>query len=184
MDGAPRGWLYNGAFYEDDAGGTISAAGLQGLVASEGPITYTCAPPGSGQRMGLDRDLDLVLDGTDNCDEIDDPDQLDTDGDLAGNLCDADDDDDGLADDVETNTGEFVSPQNTGTNPLLADSDLDGFDDGVEVLAGTDPNDAQSTPTVPPVPILDAAGLALLGVVLAGAGLRVSWRRLARESHH
>jgi hypothetical protein len=26
-------------------------------------LTYTCTPPGSGQRIGIDRDLDGVLDG-------------------------------------------------------------------------------------------------------------------------
>jgi hypothetical protein len=30
-------------------------------------ITYLCAPPGSGQRIGVDRDKDSVLNGADNC---------------------------------------------------------------------------------------------------------------------
>jgi len=37
---------------------------LRELVAlSGGSLTYTCAPPGSGERMGIDRDLDGTLDG-------------------------------------------------------------------------------------------------------------------------
>ncbi len=32
-------------------------------VASGAALTYTCAPPGSGERIGIDRDLDGVLDG-------------------------------------------------------------------------------------------------------------------------
>jgi DNA-binding beta-propeller fold protein YncE len=37
---------------------------LRQLVASSsGVLTYTCVPPGSGQRIGLDRDLDGHLDG-------------------------------------------------------------------------------------------------------------------------
>ncbi|WP_163989054.1 YncE family protein [Pyxidicoccus caerfyrddinensis] len=35
----------------------------QGIVQANGVLTYTCTPPGSGQRIGIDRDLDGVLDG-------------------------------------------------------------------------------------------------------------------------
>ncbi len=35
----------------------------QHLSTSGGALTYTCAPPGSGQRIGIDRDLDGFLDG-------------------------------------------------------------------------------------------------------------------------
>jgi hypothetical protein len=31
-----------------------------------GEITYTCVPPGSGGRIGLDRDSDGILDGNDH----------------------------------------------------------------------------------------------------------------------
>ena len=44
-------------------------------------------------------------------------------------LADADTDGDGLDDSVETDTGIYLSPTNTGTNPLLADSDRDGAGD-------------------------------------------------------
>jgi hypothetical protein len=33
------------------------------VVAGGGVLTYTCTPPGSGQRIGIDRDLDGALDG-------------------------------------------------------------------------------------------------------------------------
>ena len=49
---------------------------------------------------------------------------------------DPDSDGDGLDDVVETNLGSYLSPSNTGTDPLLADSDGDGVDDGVEVDDG------------------------------------------------
>ena len=42
-------------------------------------------------------------------------------------------DGDSLLDDYETGTGLFVSAFDTGTNPLLADSDGDLFDDDVEI---------------------------------------------------
>jgi beta-glucanase (GH16 family) len=48
-------------------------------------------------------------------------------------------DGDGLPDDDETNTGTYVSPTNTGTDPDVPDTDGDGFPDGAEVLNGTNP---------------------------------------------
>ena len=53
----------------------------------------------------------------------------------------SDEDGDGLFDIVETDTGVYVSPTDTGTDPFDSDSDDDGFNDGWEVDAGTDPND-------------------------------------------
>ena len=44
-----------------------------------------------------------------------------------------DSDGDGLRDGVETNTGTWVSASNTGTNPLVADTDGDTLSDGFEV---------------------------------------------------
>jgi len=60
-------------------------------------------------------------------------DNSDTDGDGIPDSIDTDDDNDGLLDTVETNTGTYVSPTNTGTNPLIADTDSDGASDGEEV---------------------------------------------------
>ena len=51
-----------------------------------------------------------------------------------------DSDGDGLDDSVETNTGVYVSPSDTGTNSQLLDSSGDGFTDGEMVSAGYDPN--------------------------------------------
>ena len=66
-------------------------------------------------------------------------------------------DQDGLPNGVETNTGVFVDPDNTGSDPASADTDGDGFDDGLEVALGSDPNNPMSVPTAPglaPVPAL------------------------------
>ena len=71
---------------------------------------------------------------------------LDPDGDGVSNLDefkrgskpnDDDSDDDGLKDNVETNTGTFVSNDDRGTNPSAKDSDADGLDDNVETNTGT-----------------------------------------------
>ena len=50
-----------------------------------------------------------------------------------------DSDGDGLQDAVETNTGVFLDPANTGTDPLDPDTDDDGLEDGLEVTNGFDP---------------------------------------------
>jgi len=62
-----RGYLYQapGLFRSDrrqDA--LLTDAQLRALAfANKGEITYTCVPPGSGRRIGIDRDEDGVLDG-------------------------------------------------------------------------------------------------------------------------
>ena len=58
----------------------------------------------------------------------------------------ADDDNDGLANSVETNTGTYNSPSDTGTDPNDDDTDNDSFLDGVEVTFGTNPNDINDFP--------------------------------------
>ena len=173
VGGVARGWkrLSSGLF-QDDLGATIDDASLRGLATTQGPLTYTCAPPGSGTRMGIDRDEDTVLDGLDNCPAADNLDQLDTDGDLAGNVCDADDDGDGLLDAVETDTGIFVGPGDTGTDPLLADTDGDGLRRRRRGRRGQDPNDPDSIPSAASIPALPLPGIALLAAALGAVSRR------------
>ncbi len=57
-----------------------------------------------------------------------------------------DTDGDGLSDGAETHTGIYINRANTGSDPLLVNSDTDGFPDGEEVARGSDPNDSDSTP--------------------------------------
>ncbi|HBU28240.1 TPA: hypothetical protein DEB00_03970, partial [Candidatus Uhrbacteria bacterium] len=57
-----------------------------------------------------DQDMDGVLDTQDNCQNASNTDQRDTDGDGVGDVCDIDDDNDGVTDEVETQT--------LGTDPL------------------------------------------------------------------
>jgi hypothetical protein len=68
----------------------------------------------------------------------------DADGDGTPNATDPDDDNDGLLDTVETGTGVYVNPTNTGTDPYSVDSDGDGFWDGWEISISANPNDANS----------------------------------------
>jgi hypothetical protein len=60
----------------------------------------------------------------------------------------ADTDGDGLADGAETDTGVYVSLSNTGTDPLVKDSDGDSFNDLHELVRGTNPNSNASLPNL------------------------------------
>lgn len=97
---------------------------------------------------------------------------LDQDADGRQAFLDSDDDNDGLADAFETDTGVFASSTDTGTNPNDADSDDDGFVDGAEVVAGTDPNNGGSHPQIPSLPPPGAVALVFALLAAAARPLR------------
>jgi hypothetical protein len=91
IGGRTRGYVRrsNGLFEPDDGSGLLTDAQLRALAAApEQEVTYTCAPPGSGERMGVDRDLDGSFDGLDNCPAAANAGQVDADGDAVGDACD------------------------------------------------------------------------------------------------
>jgi hypothetical protein len=107
-----------------------------------------------------DSDGDGVTDSVDNCPNDANPEQENNDGDAQGDVCDDDDDNDGLTDTEEAAIG---------TNPFDADSDGDSISDYDETLfntvAGyqsgedTDPNQADTdddglNDNVDPIPLL------------------------------
>ena len=124
--------------------------------------------------VGPDTDNDTIPDDLDNCPQDANPDQLNTDGDGFGNVCDSDDDNDSMPDTYEQanaclnplvanatanpdgdeliNYAEMVVGTNPCTaNPELAlDSDSDGFKDGKERYMGTDQADACSDNSTDP----------------------------------
>ncbi len=67
QNGISRAWLYRPAtadYISDLAGGApLTKAALQSLITGGAVATLTGVPPGSGQRMALDRDADGVRDG-------------------------------------------------------------------------------------------------------------------------
>lgn len=82
----------------------------------------------------------------------------------------ADTDQDLLLDSVETNTGSFVSPSNTGTDPNNPDTDGDGVLDGIEVSLGSDPNNAFDFPAGLR---LSAPWITTAALLLAACGSRI-----------
>jgi DNA-binding beta-propeller fold protein YncE len=64
--GQARGWVYLGGnqFQPDRNSGTpLGRTALRNLAGTPGQeLTYTCVPPGSGTRIGVDRDEDGVFD--------------------------------------------------------------------------------------------------------------------------
>ncbi|MFK7895386.1 MAG: YncE family protein [Myxococcota bacterium] len=70
--GVEKGWVSTngGSYTPDDGSAPVTEAALRALANPLGQgltLTYTAVPPGSGPRMGIDRDLDSVLNGLDNC---------------------------------------------------------------------------------------------------------------------
>ncbi|HEY0554312.1 MAG TPA: hypothetical protein VGG20_08590, partial [Thermoanaerobaculia bacterium] len=66
IDGDEAGFLYvgSGSFLTDRRGRPpIADAALRSLAKEGRPVTYTCVPPGSGERVGVDRDGDGSWDG-------------------------------------------------------------------------------------------------------------------------
>jgi hypothetical protein len=83
LAGEARGWLYDDTtnlFVSDGNEAPISETVLRQQATTAGQErTYTCVPPGSGERIGLDRDEDGFFDrveidaGTDPADPLDFP---------------------------------------------------------------------------------------------------------------
>ena len=80
----------------------------------------------------VDSDSDSVGDNSDNCPNIANTEQLNTDGDLLGNMCDDDDDNDGLNDQYDA-------------FPLDASEQVDSDGDGVGNNGDIFPNDSSET---------------------------------------
>ena len=129
----------------DGFGESVAVSGDTVIVGAGGDDD-SGTDSGSAHIFSDDIDADGVTGTADNCTFIANTDQLDTDGDTSGNACDPDDDNDGLLDiEEDVNGNGIVDPGET--DPLNADTDGDGTDDGYEVRIGTDPLDSASFPS-------------------------------------
>lgn len=74
----------------------------------------------SGAQYLIDTDEDAIIDVADNCYQATNTNQLNNDMDAQGDVCDADDDNDGLTD---------IAEAGIGTDPFLYDTDNDRLND-------------------------------------------------------
>ena len=143
--GEARGWVYQPGstnFQSDRSAETHTDAELRTLAATAGnSLTYTCAPPGSGTRMGVDRDEDGVLDG-DERDMNTDPDNA---GSVPGACSDGiDNDGDGDIDGADAGCAGTLSPN--VENPQCddgVDNDGDGLVDGTDLACSGTADDTE-----------------------------------------
>jgi hypothetical protein len=65
--GREHGWTYSGGQFKPDTTGAavLSDSQIRALPTNggSGPLTFSCVPPGSGWRVGIDRDGDTFADG-------------------------------------------------------------------------------------------------------------------------
>ena len=140
--GVPRGWarLPDGRYQGDDAlEASIAETTLLALAQTAGQeLTFTAVPPGSGIRMGIDRDNDLVLDASDNCPMVANADQADSDNDGVGDACplacEGDFDNDGDVDGINAALfgADFGRLDCASGAPCEGDFDADGDVDGID----------------------------------------------------
>jgi len=137
-----------------------------GVIIGEPGLYYVVIDGPFGQeyeiqaQVDIDTDADGVVNDLDNCPQIPNADQINQDGDAAGDACDAfpldpsetsDRDSDGVGDnaDVFPDDGSEWGDNDSdgvGDNADL-DDDNDGFSDIDEIAAGTDPLSAAESPT-------------------------------------
>ncbi len=78
----------SGGILPDDGGAVVPVGVFRALADIPGQeLTYTCAPFGSGMRMGIDRDEDGRPNRADNCPAVPNPGQIDGNGNGVGDAC-------------------------------------------------------------------------------------------------
>ena len=121
---------------QDAVSGSIAISGNGEGCSSVAEILSDAGKDGSGE----DEDGDGVKDSVDNCPDIANPSQTDTDGDRIGDACDLDDDNDGLLDTEDDAPLDALQPANrvdtdldlivneSDNCPFIANSDQADFD--------------------------------------------------------
>ena len=96
-------------------GGTVSTTNLQ-LIRDW--VSNGAVKDDDARSTEPDTDGDTIADATDNCPNVSNSDQIDTDNDNSGDACDGDDDGDGVIDTEDTfplNATEWIDSDNDGT---------------------------------------------------------------------
>ncbi len=147
-----------------DCGGNCMPCGLGKACDSNSDcvIIAECVN-GTCVRKPEDTDNDGIIDEKDNCPNDPNFDQKDSDNDGVGDVCDDDNDNDGLLDSFELKYFDSISdvgpeddPDEDGltnleefnekTSPIMVDTDGDGYNDREEIINGFDPLDPTSHP--------------------------------------
>ncbi|MFK8020757.1 MAG: YncE family protein [Pseudomonadales bacterium] len=119
IDGTSRQWLRqddNHFTPDNEVLEPSTEQALRALATVPGQeLTYTAVPLGSGVRLALDRDRDSVLNGTDNCPSLPNPEQSDTDNNGVGNACQSATDRTVIGEAIDGETGSFFSSGGGGS---------------------------------------------------------------------
>ena len=175
--GDERGYLYDPVAnnYDPDRASepVLSQAALLALAATAGQeLTFTCAPPGSGTRMALDRDEDGVFD----TDEVDAGTQPDNPASFVG-ACNDGKDNDGDGQTDWPNDPGCRNPNWHIENPECSD----GYDNDNDGLADAADSNCIGKPYKKGEDIFSLCGL--LGIEpFAMLGLMHGYRRLRRRA--
>ena len=120
------------------------------LQTSDGIASYSEAINIYISDVNEDIDDDGILNTVDNCPTIANPDQKDTDGDLIGDVCDTDDDNDGYEDSIDTfplDSSEWTDTDSDGIGDNAdSDDDNDSWSDDKELECNNDPLDSTDFP--------------------------------------
>jgi hypothetical protein len=169
---------------DDDRDGQGDGCSASAAHDGSGPAD----PSGHALSASLDTDGDTHADSADNCPQVANRDQADRDRDGLGDMCDADEDGDGVA----TDAGSYIDNCPALANPDQADADRDGRGDACDELAADGGRDAGGArlPAAGLAPesaagaLVAAVGWALggaLAILLAGIGLAFLLRRQNQE---
>jgi hypothetical protein len=123
-----------------DTVATVTLSLADGALGDATGADGTIVDPG-GPALLVDADLDGVPDSADNCTDVENSSQLDSDGDLCGNVCDADFDQNGVTGGADFNAFRLcfllaVPGSGPAEDPTCAEADMDGN----LVVGGTDFN--------------------------------------------
>ena len=145
--GESRGavWTASNSYQTDKASdGLFSETNIRNIALVAGQeVTYTAVPPGSGIRLGIDRDEDTILDNDDNCPANFNPGQEDANSNGVGNICEPPDfDSDGIRDELDNcpllaNVNQLDTDADDSGDVCDSDDDNDGLSDTLELSIGT-----------------------------------------------